>query len=213
MPVILEEKDPKFGRTILWSVTEDDSFFRNALTESGLNMDHIAKWHPKRQKEWMSGRYLIQRYIDIPVVELILDAYGKPRFDQSGLHLSISHTEGMVGLQFHDVSIGLDLQIESDQIHRVAHKFCIDEDYAKLKGHFHERDMERITWSFKEAVFKAYGCGGLSYKDNIVLQRVREINSMKRLDINIEKEGLQIKYSGRIQLIGPYCMSQVRKKI
>lgn len=209
MPIILKEKDPFFGKMFLWNVTEEPSIFRKALLSTGLKMDHIVEWHPKRQKEWMSGRYLLHLFMEDRLSDLSVDKYGKPSFPNSPNNFSISHTEGLVGLQYHDVPIGLDLQIRTDKIQRVAHKFCSDKDYAILGEQFDKLTSELITWGLKEAVFKAYGKGSLSYLNHIFLEELKITSSSKKVKIRLANDHHEQHYIGRIRMIGAYCLSQV----
>ncbi len=209
MPLILTEKNPKFGKSVLWSVTEDEDFFHNELKKTSLSMDHISEWHPSRQKEWMSGRYLIHKYIDEDINDLCTDQYGKPVFGESSCHFSISHTAGLVGIMWHTKPVGLDLQIKTDKIQRVAHKFCTKNDYDHLGAYYTKDEVEWVTWGLKEAVYKAYGRGSLSYKNNIILQEVRAKNESQLAEATIEKDDVKIYYKVKIRMIGPYCWCQV----
>lgn len=209
MPLILTEKNPLFGKCVLWSSTEDESFFRYALEAAGLPMTKISKWHPKRQKEWMSGRYLVNKYMEEDITKLTVDDHGKPSFKDSDYNFSISHTQGLVGLLYHTHPIGLDIQITTDKIARVAHKFCTDKEYGILRDHFDQQMSEHLIWGLKEAVFKAYGRGSLSYKNHIFIESYQADASSKRAMVRLEKEGVYREYQAKISLIGPYYICQV----
>lgn len=212
MPIILQESDRHFGHTSLWSVQESAEFFKAALEPTALDMDHLDQWHPRRQLEWLSGRYLVHQFMDIDLVDLQVEPHGKPCFANSDVHISISHTKGLVGLQYHQKPIGLDLQINTDKIHRVASKFCTDNDYNLLGRLFDKERIEHITWGYKEAVYKAFGKGQVSYKDHIVLEHVEAKGAIPRLHIRLIQDGFSLSYSGRIRKFGPYHMVQVVQK-
>lgn len=213
MPLILSEKDPKFGHLILWNVTEDADFFEQALCSTSLDLGHINEWHPSRQKEWMTGRYLLHAYTKYDLGTLSINQQGKPSFPDPNFSFSISHTEELVGLHYHDQPIGLDLQIRTEKIGKVAHKFCSQNDYDLLTKCFSKEEAELIAWSIKESVFKAYGQGNLSYKNDIQLKNLEVTSTSKKFEVKIERipDGLDISYIGRIRFYGPYCMSQVRQ--
>lgn len=210
MPIILTEKDPFYGRLFLWNVTESSFVFEEALKLAGFNMDHISEWHPRRQKEWMSGRFLLHKYMKEDLSELTVDSFGKPFFRNSLNNFSISHTSGLVGLQYNDHPIGLDLQIKTDKIQRVAHKFCSDNDYKILGEYYDQKTVQLITWGLKEAVFKAYGRGRLSYLNHIILEKVVISASSKKIFIRLSNDSDDQRYMSKIRLIGNYCVSQVR---
>jgi len=211
MPLILSEKNPKYGRCYLWSLTEDSAFFKEYLVDQSTQIDHIKEWHPKRQKEWLSGRYLLSRFTGCKVSDLGVSAHGKPYFKNSALHFSISHTQGLVGFLIHDQSVGLDIQIKTDKIQRVAHKFCSQQDYTVLGLHYGRQDVELVTWSIKEAVFKAYGHGGISYQDDILIEKAARINTVMKVQVRLKRDDdVNITYEGKVRMIGSYCISQVR---
>lgn len=209
MPLILKEKNPHFGKCVIWSSTENDSFFRDALVPTGLAMERINDWHPKRQKEWMSGRYLVNEYMAEDIATLTVDEYGKPAFANSTYNFSISHTKGLVGLQYHTAPIGLDIQITTDKIGRVAHKFCTEKEYDILKEHFDQEASQHLIWGLKEAVFKAYGRGSLSYLNHIFIESYQADASSKRAMVRLEKEGVNRSYQAKVSMIGPYYVCQV----
>ena len=136
-------------------------------------MKHLRKWHLNRQREWLSGRYLVHRFMDQHISSLKVNEYGKPEFEQSDQHFSISHTEGLVGLQVHHAHNGLDLQRETDKIARVAHKFCSDQDLSALAPHVNLTSAQHYIWGLKEGVYKAYGKKGLSFHDDIKITDAR----------------------------------------
>lgn len=209
MPLILTEKSPQFGKCVLWSSTEDESFFRAALEPTGLDMERTLDWHPKRQREWMSGRYLVSEYMDEDIASLTIDEHGKPSFKDCIYNFSISHTDGLVGLLHHTSPIGLDIQIRTDKIKRIAHKFCTNKEYNILNDHFDEEASQHLIWGLKESVFKAYGKGSLSYKNNIFIESYADSTLGKRAKVRLHKEDLEITYQAKISMIGPYYICQV----
>ena len=209
MPLILKESDRRFGQTIIWSLKEKQEFFENELLKTPLDFSDIKDWNPQRQLEWLCGRYLIHRFQEIPVEKLSICENGKPDFLEEDRFLSISHTDGLVGLQTHHLPVGLDIQIVTEKIHRVASKFCTERDYSLLGPYLDKRKIELITWNFKEAVYKAYGQGGVSYKDHILLKDVISKGSTLRFSISLKTPGARKKYYGRTRTFGPYSMVQV----
>lgn len=209
MPLILTEKNPLFGKCVIWSSKEDESFFRATLESAGLPMARISEWHPKRQKEWMSGRYLVSEFMDEDITTLSVDEHGKPSFKDCDYNFSISHTKGLVGLLYHTAPIGLDIQITTDKIGRIAHKFCTDIEYDILGDHFDEKASQHLIWGLKEAVFKAYGKGSLSYKKHIFIESYTDNASGKRAVVRLQKEGVNRSYQAKVSMIGPYYVCQV----
>jgi len=209
MPQVLHKSSQVWGDLYLWHVEEDVSFFEAPLVEAGLDVEHLRKWHPSRQKEWLSGRYLVHRYMDQDISSLEVDEHGKPGFQGSDQVISISHTDGLVGLQIHTVSHGLDLQIASDKIGRVAHKFCSEGDLTALSPYLDLQATQHFIWGLKECVYKAYGKKGLSYHDDIKINSAAPKGKIHLTSIELKRGELQLSYQGKLSRIGPYYISQV----
>jgi len=194
MPQVLHESSQVWGDLYLWHVEEDVSFFEAPLVEAGLDVEHLRKWHPSRQQD---------------ISSLEVDEHGKPGFQGSDQVISISHTDGLVGLQIHTVSHGLDLQIASDKIGRVAHKFCSEGDLTALSPYLDLQATQHFIWGLKECVYKAYGKKGLSYHDDIKINSAAPKGKIHLTSIELKRGELQLSYQGKLSRIGPYYISQV----
>jgi len=209
MPQILRESSRTWGEVYLWYLTEELQYFRKELEHSGLVLDHLRKWNPKRQLEWLSGRYLVHRYMDQDIATLQVDDNGKPSFGEGQSEISISHTDGMVGLMIHDTECGLDLQIATDKIGRVAHKFCHPEDLAVLREHLNESEAQHYIWGLKESIYKAYGKGGLSYMNQMRITSMTPSGKAYQVNATLSLADEKIAYEGKIQRLGKHFMCRL----
>ena len=112
-------------------------------------------------------------------------------------------------LQFGRLSVGIDLQIETEKLQKVAPKFCSPDDYEILTTHYSIQKANHICWSVKEAVFKAYGAGRVNYKDDITFIAFANDNPRRPLIRLGTKDGRLLQYEGKLSFIGPYLMAQV----
>lgn len=209
MPLVLHQSMPLWGDLYIWHVREEQRFFEVELEKAGLGLDHLRKWHPSRQLEWLSGRYLIHQYLHEEVSALHIDAHGKPGWPKSDSHISLSHSGGLVGLQVLGINHGLDIQLTTDKVSRVAHKFCSDHDRSVLSTIYSKQDTEHYIWGLKECVFKAYGKGQLSYLDHIHILSVMPKGRVHFVELRLTKDGVTINYRGKLSRLGPYYITQV----
>jgi len=209
MPQVLHDKSTTWGELFLWHVTEEASFFESALVEAGLGVEHLRKWHPSRQREWLSGRYLVHTYVSEDIISLEVNEHGKPGFQNSDKIISISHTKGVVGLQLHTVSHGLDIQIQTDKVGRIAKKFCSEVDRASFDPYIKKHHAEHFIWGLKESVYKAYGKKGLSYLNDIAITSVAPKGKIYLATIELKRDDIDISYHGKLSKIGPYYICQV----
>ncbi len=132
-------------RLFLWQVEEnpdDPKYAKIAKTFRGKSL--------KRRKEELGGALLIDHLgirEDIRYLE-----NGKPVVEDG--HISISHTEDLVGLVFSPSPVGLDIQSPTPKLFNIKDKYC-NEGELQLWG----ESLEKLTliWSAKEAIFKVYG--------------------------------------------------------
>ena len=209
MPLILTEKFPSFGKLHLWSLTEEKEDLLEQLRDANLDTNHIHNWHPQRQVEWLAGRNLIAQCLEPNLSKLKAQESGKLYLTSSDIHLSLSHSEQLVGLQFHNVPVGVDIQIKTPTIQKVAPKFCSSEDYEVLLQHYSKEKANHICWSMKEAVYKAFGEGKVNYKEQIRFSAFANEDALKPILIFKRKDGRILHYNGKLRWLGPFLIGQV----
>ena len=110
-----------------------------------------------RQVEWLAERLLLDEMTGDAA--LTHDPQGNPRLPGSDIHISISHTRGMVVVALNDDHpIGIDIEHEGRSAMRVRLRFL------------HGDELEQITspaevllaWTAKEAIYKLFGGGVLA---------------------------------------------------
>lgn len=123
--------------------------------------------HPRKKAEYLACRialYDLLAAYDIPHTYLSKDIYGKPYLTDTDLHISLanSYPYGVAVLNL-DRATGIDIELPSDKLLRVQHKFL----------HAHELhlqdDIEQLclAWCTKECLYKLHGQRKLSFKDQI----------------------------------------------
>ena len=155
-------------------MTGEDIHQRHELERNGLDLKPIAGWHPKRQQEWLAGRYLAHKTLPNRISDLLLSPSGKPYFKNGSMQFSISHSGNLLGIAVSESYIGLDIQ-----------KFITDENLSVFPDGVNESDRQHILWCTKEAVFKAYGLGKVDFRKDILINSYQ-----KQSDISIIKGSL-----------------------
>jgi phosphopantetheinyl transferase len=77
---------------------------------------------------------------------------GKPLL-KDGRFISISHDKNFVGIIIQEREVGLDIQTVEERIHRIASKFCNEDELTQFQS---SQDRTAI-WCTKEAIFKYFG--------------------------------------------------------
>jgi phosphopantetheinyl transferase len=124
--------------------------------------------------------------------DLIYNKAGAP-FLKNGLKISISHSGLFVAVCLSKEKMGIDLQIVNKKILKVVDKFT-NQIEKKL---IDENNLEKLTqlWTIKEAAYKYFSLGNLSFKSDIL---VSELGDESQLKINVSDQVLNLKSKSKI---------------
>lgn len=132
---------------------------------------------PKRNKEYILGRVLWQHcYPNLDVTKIIYPFNQKPYYPDGKLYFSIAHTHNWIGLiGSYKNEVGIDIQVYSEKINTVKHKFLQDAElnvYNKITDEHQQWLTLHLYWSAKEALFKWYGKRGLSLRTHFYVHEL-----------------------------------------
>lgn len=169
MPLRVEYKNHIGQRLHLWHISESEQFFRDHTDISNRKWQEVSRWTAGRRREWLAGRFLIDRYAGCTSRDLIIDEFGKPQIPHSG-EISISHSGDYAAIYLDDVPCGVDIQMHKPPISKLRHKYSTDADLEAF-NEYGIIDALHLVWCAKEAVYKAYGQKEVDYKRHIRIFR------------------------------------------
>ena len=98
---------------------------------------------------------------------------GKPSLN-SKYNISISHSHEIAALVISDNSkIGLDIQLNENKIFNIQDKFLNPLEKLNI-GENPSLKILTMIWTSKESIYKAVGLKGISFSDNIKIEKVVE---------------------------------------
>ena len=98
---------------------------------------------------------------------------GKPSLN-SKYNISISHSHEIAALVISDNSkIGLDVQLNENKIFNIQDKFLNPSEKLNI-GENPSLKILTMIWTSKESIYKAVGLKGISFSDNIKIDKVVE---------------------------------------
>ena len=98
---------------------------------------------------------------------------GKPSLN-SKYNISISHSHEIAALVISDNSkIGLDVQLNENKIFNIQNKFLNKSEKSNI-GDDPTVDILTMIWASKESIYKAIGLKGISFSENIKIDKVIE---------------------------------------
>ncbi|MDB5262531.1 MAG: 4-phosphopantetheinyl transferase [Adhaeribacter sp.] len=152
-----------------WEITEPQETLQHLLqTAAGNCLTVPAFTSATRQRQWLSSRLLaytlLQKFTDIPVA-LQSTSNGKPVFANDAYQVSLTHSRELAGaiISKHH-KVGIDIEIISPKVLRVADKFMTPTESADAGG---EVEKTLIYWSAKETLYKLYSKRQLTFKEHI----------------------------------------------
>ncbi len=111
-----------------------------------------------------------------------------------GSHISISHCKhGAVAVFSNALRVGIDIEMERDQLAKISHKF-IRPDEEHFLDTLGKQHAMQLLWGLKESLFKLHGLGGLDFKSHLhVVQLDRNSSDTGWEGLAwIEKDGLRM---------------------
>jgi phosphopantetheinyl transferase len=151
----------------IWENEEDIEFFEKNLSLYYEEVNEINELTERKQKEWLSSRYLLQTLMGHNYrLAVVKDHFGKPYLIGTNHHISLSHSGDYTAAVVSKKSTGVDIQYYTEKIIKIKHKFL---SFKEMNHYEIDRDLNKllIYWGAKESLFKAYGKGSVDFKKDL----------------------------------------------
>jgi phosphopantetheinyl transferase len=164
MPVLQTYQLPAF-EVLIWNITEPLSFFVEALelTNSELLLLQQKYRNPIAFQQWLASRCGLQQVFKTSHRAFQKNEAGKLELKNTPYQLSLSHSDSYIAVAKSKQAVGLDLQVRTPKLERIASKYLAAELLVELKKSPNYIDYLHIYWGIKEALFKAYGLGKVDF--------------------------------------------------
>ena len=153
----------------IWKVTLGE------LSHNELNNED-KKLLKKKRSGLLREQFLPTRKVlslENPDHEITYDINGKPLIN-SKYNISISHSHEIAAIAISDNSIiGLDVQLNVNKIFNIQHKFLNPQEKLNI-GENPSLKILTMIWTSKESIYKAIGLKGISFSENIKIDKVVE---------------------------------------
>jgi len=152
----------------VWHIEEPEDFF----LAKGLLAPQVA--HPHKRLQHLAGRYLLPfLFADFPLAQILIAETRKPFLEKEDYHFSISHCgDFAAAIVSRNSRVGVDLERVDARILSIGHKFLSHSEKELLQDSNKTIEDLTLIWSAKEAIFKWFGKGGLSFKEHIQLKKI-----------------------------------------
>lgn len=167
MPIFFQQDIDEDTRLGIWKIEEDEDFFL-ASVKAQRNVSH-----PHKKLQHLAGRYLLKLlFPEFPVSLILIADTKKPYLENEAFHFSISHCgDFAAALVSKTKRVGIDIEIYTDKIIRIAHKFLHPEEKLTIDEtkRIDEKELLTLFWSSKEAMFKWWGRGNVDFSEMLRL--------------------------------------------
>ena len=140
--------NPSNKKLLLWHLSESDEAWMELAEKAGHLFPNQL---PNRRDIERLATFLLLKEAQLED-QLQYNEWGKPILTH-GRFISISHDKNFVGILMNEKEIGLDIQTVEERIHRIANKFCNEDELNQ----FHTTEERTAIWCTKEAIFKYFG--------------------------------------------------------
>lgn len=173
------------------------------LEEETLHDDElqiVKTLSPRKQTEWIASRELLYKIINLPArVACLYDDFGKPYLQNSPRQISISHSERWCAAMVSDRACGVDIQMYTPTVRRIAGRFLTHDDLLTAETSNQPLVYLHVLWGAKECLYKAYGKRKLGFREHIFIRHL-DFATGKGYG-EIEYEGLHLSYEIHFRLL------------
>lgn len=154
---------------LLWKLSETETELKNLLNPSTYSNSRLNLIKSSNQRKQFLGVQNLLKLLKINSDTLFYDNNGKPHLSNNKF-ISISHSFDYCGVIISDTKVGIDIEKFRPKVLNISKKFISESDWNLIKLN----SVENVTkvWTIKEAVFKAFGCSGIDFKKNILIESI-----------------------------------------
>lgn len=168
MPLFYQHTINPATRLGIWRIEEAENFFADKVPLQ----KEITHRHKRLQH--LAGRYLLPYlFPGFPYEEILVADTRKPYLPNEQYHFSISHCgDYAAAIVSATHRVGIDIEIVSPKVERIAHKFIHENEQPLLtggEGLIAHGQLLTVLWSAKESLFKWYSLGGIDFKEHMQL--------------------------------------------
>ena len=168
MPLFYQHTINDTTKLAVWHITENEEFYISKVSITNSVM------HPHKRLQHLAGRYLLHiLHPQFPFHLIEIAESKKPLLSNGELHFSISHCGDYAAvIVSKNKPVGIDVELITPKIELVKNKF-LTESELKLSATIPNipdpmnHKVLTLFWSSKEAIYKWYGKGALSFKRNM----------------------------------------------
>ncbi len=203
MPLYFNENIDQNSRLGIWKITEPESFFLQSI----IPVKQIK--HPVKRVQHLAANYLLtQLFPEFPQADIQTGHADKPFLPSAAYFFSLAHTNDFAAaLVSTKNNVGIDIEPVFPKPFLLKNKFLKEEEVnIILQNSFLPGNLDtRMTmaWCAKEAIYKWWGKGGISLKNNMEISGSEQDKILCKLHIELTVYPLLV----HTMLFGNLCLA------
>lgn len=151
----------------IWKLDEKPEELLNLIQLSTEELESFRKIKfERRQKEFLVIRIILSQLLnDSTRIEYLKN--GKPILQDRHENISISHSQLFVCVYISGKKVGIDVELSTRPIDRVATRFLHPGELKFISGLTNQQLAKILYWSAKEAIFKCSPESGIQFSEQI----------------------------------------------
>jgi len=202
MPLFYQHNINDTTKLAVWQISENEEFF---LKKVPLQKEIT---HPHKRLQHLAGRYLLEILeVGFPFHLIEIAGSKKPILLNSEFHFSVSHCgDYAAAIISKNKLVGIDVEIVTPKINLVKERFLRQDEINLLQ----EPTPALLTlfWSAKEAIYKWYGRGKASFKNNMSLNKITFENEQGFINAHFVKDK-KTELKVEFRFFGNLCLAWV----
>ena len=168
MPMIYKTITTDY-RLGIWDVMEKEAFFLETYAYSTDDLGEIDQKHESHRLQLLASRaVLYDMNLSDRGYKIVKDDHGKPHIVNIQGDISFTHSHSHAAAIYSKTRlVGIDIQIATDKISRIARKFISEAEAGYIDIHDNKLDYHHVLWGAKESLYKAYGRRKVEFRDNL----------------------------------------------
>lgn len=135
------------ARVGIWQIDGFEPELYASLFQIDASTELVA--HPRTSLQRKASRVLLAEMLGF-VPELAKDSDGRPTLTNSGLNVSISHTDGFATVLLGEDSVAVDVQAITPRILKLRERFLKDKEQLMAPT----MELATLLWATKETAYK-----------------------------------------------------------
>jgi len=174
----------------VWKIEESYVELYHNVTLNDKSLQRINGMKSELHKRgFLSVRHLL-RIAGYSDFDLYYNSFGKPLLKDEK-HISITHSHNFSAIIVSNAEVGIDVEMNREKITNIQDKF-VNTEYDSLSDEDIVKQLT-VVWGAKEAMYKIYPYGGLSFKNNIAINPF--LFADKKSEGRVQIENWHRKYS------------------